>query len=81
MTLQVARPRERVIDVLYAIAHYLERKEEDARRSRMPTEKLTPEEINELDEASREMDEKGMSLTLAEFNQDFNSEIRRKNKF
>jgi hypothetical protein len=47
----------------------------------MPTEKLTADELDELDEASREMDEKGMSLTLAEFNQDFNSEIRRKNKF
>ncbi len=75
MTLQVVRPEE-AAEALRTLMRYIEQAEEINRHEKMPTEKLTEEELRELDEAEREMDE-GKSLTLAEFNQSFRSKIHR----
>ena len=76
MTLQVVRPTE-AAEALQTLMRYIEQLEETVRRSKMPEVKLTDEELRELDEANREMDEKGMSLTLDEFNQRFTAKIQR----
>jgi hypothetical protein len=77
LTLQVVRPNE-AAEALRTIARYIEQSEETTRRMKMPEVKLSDEELKELDVAVREMDEKGMSLTLEEFNQRFSAEIQRK---
>jgi hypothetical protein len=76
LTLQVVRPTE-AAEALRTIARYIEQLEETTRRMKMPEIRLSDEELVKLDAAAREMDEKGMSLTLEEFNQRFNAEVQR----
>ena len=76
MTLQVVSPIE-AAEALQTLMRYIEQLEQTVRRSKMPEVKLTDEELRELDEGACEMDEKGMSLTLREFNQRFSTKIQR----
>ena len=74
MTLQLVKPGE-VVEALQTLIRYIEQLEENVRRSRMPEVTLSHEELSELREAEFEMDNKGMSLTLGEFNKRIKSAV------
>jgi hypothetical protein len=74
LTLQLVKPGQ-AAEALQTLIRYIEQLEENARRARMPEVTLPREELDELHEAGREMDNEGMSLTLGEFNQRFKSSV------
>ena len=75
MTLESVKPRE-AAEALQTVIRYIEQLEENIRRSKMPEVTLTDEELRELDEAADQMDKKGASMTLDEFNQKFSSKVQ-----
>jgi hypothetical protein len=74
LTLQSVKSEE-AAEALQILIRYIEQLEEYVRRSRMPEVALPDEELKELREAEHEMDNKGASLTLAEFNKRFSSAV------